>query len=126
MAKKIKGGAGIWYFPDGYLPKKTGRGLLEAHEALMILNVNDKPADVKLDLYFEDREPVTGIPVTVGARRVKCLRMDNPQDVGGHRIPALTQYSLRVRSNVNVVVQFGRLDSTQENLAYYVGVGYCE
>ena len=126
MAKKIKGGARIWYFPDGYLPAKTGGDSLEAHEALMILNVNDEPADVKIDLYFENREPITDIPVSVGARRVVCLRMDKPGDVAGHRIPALTQYALRVRSNVNVVVQFGRLDTAQENLAYYTGVGFCE
>lgn len=126
MKTKVKGGAKIWYFADGYLPKKTGHGSLKSHEALVILNVTDKPADVKLNLYFENKEPAMDISVIVGARRVKCLRMDNPKDIGGHRIPALTQYSLRVRSNVNVVVQFGRLDATQENLAYYVGVGYCE
>ncbi len=29
-------------------------------------------------------------------------------------------------SDINIVVQFGRLDTTQANMAYYVGVGYNE
>ena len=44
----------------------------------------------------------------------------------GLEIPAMTQYGLRVRSDVNIVAQFGRLDTTQANLAYYVNVGYHE
>ena len=39
-------------------------------------------------------------------------------------LPPLTQYALRVRSDVNLVVQFGRLDTTQTNLAYYANVGF--
>jgi len=62
--------------------------------------------------------------VTVGAERVRTLRLDHPQDLAGLSIPPLTQYSIRVRSNVKIVAQFGRLDTTQNNLAYYVGIGY--
>ena len=118
-------GAKVWCFPDGYLPKKNGDELLEPHEALMLMNVGDQPANVKLDIYFEDKDPVTDLPVAIGARRVKCLRLDRPGDVGGLEIPPLTQYALRVRSDRNIIAQFGRLDTTQANLAYYVGVGYC-
>ena len=121
-----KDGAKVWYFPDGYLPEKGGDGPMESHEGLMLLNVGDQPANVKLDIYFEDKDPVTNLPVTVGARRVKCLRLDHPNDIGGLEIQPLTQYAIRVRSDTNIVVQFGRLDTTQVNMAYYVGVGYCE
>ena len=120
------GGAKVWYFPDGYLPVKVGEGSLEAHEALMLLNVTGSPAQVVIDVYFEDRDPVTDIPVTVGAERVICLRMDMPEHIGGLSIPSMTQYALRVRSDVPIVVQFGRLDTTQPNLAYYSSMGYRE
>ena len=120
------GGAKVWYFPDGYLPVKVGEGRLEAHEALMLLNVTGSPAQVVIDVYFEDRDPVTDIPVTVGAERVICLRMDMPEHIGGLSIPSMTQYALRVRSDVPIVVQFGRLDTTQPNLAYYSSMGYRE
>lgn len=119
-------GAKTWYFPDGYLPEKLGNSRFEAHEALMLLNVMGIPAHVLLDFYFEDREPVMGVPVVVGAQRVVCLRMDKAADFGGPSIAPLVQYALRVRSDVNIVVQFGRLDTTQPNLAYYSSMGYCE
>lgn len=117
-------GAYRWFMPDGYLPENNTEGKLESHEALMILNTGPEPAHVLLDVYFEDRDPVKGIPVEVGAERVRCIRMDKPEQLGGLEIPPLTQYALRVRSDRKVVVQFGRLDATQPNLAYYGILAY--
>lgn len=44
--KALQGGARVWYFPDGYLPEKVGDGPLEGHEALMLLNTSEIPAEV--------------------------------------------------------------------------------
>ena len=120
-------GAKVWVFADGWLPRKTScPSGLEAHEALMILNTGSKTAHVKLDFYFDNKDPVKDVPVVVvAAERVVCLRLDHPDEIGGLVIPPMTQYALRVRSDVKVVVQFGRLDTTQNNLAYYINVGYC-
>jgi len=127
MTIPLRGGAKVWYFSDGYLPEKSaGEGSLEAHEALMLFNTNEEKADILIDVYFSNRAPVKGIPVTVEPERVKTLRLDHPRDLGGLTIPPMTQYALRIRSTVNIVVQFGRLDTTQSNLAYYIGVGYHE
>ena len=117
-------GARVWYFPDGYLPEKVGSGPKEAHEALMLLNPNPGPASVRLDFYFDDRNPVKDIPVEVGSERVKTLRLDHPEEIGGLQIPPLKQYAIRVRSDIPIVVQFGRVDTTQSNLAYYGCMGY--
>ena len=122
---KTNAGAKVWYFADGYLPEKIAEGSMEAHEALMLLNVNENPAQVKVDFYFEDRDPVKDIPVKIGSERVVCLHIDQPDDLNGFKIPTLTQYSIRVRSDIPIIVQFGRLDTTQTNMAYYVNVGYC-
>ena len=119
-------GANVWVFADGWLPKKTPCSSgLEAHEALMILNTGPAPAALKLDFYFDDKQPIKDISVAVAAERVVCIRLDHPQDIGGVELPVMTQYALRVRSDVPVVVQFGRLDTTQDNLAFYVNVGHC-
>lgn len=122
----MHGGAKIWYFPDGYLPEKSAAGKMEAHEALMLFNTREQEADVLVDVYFADRAPVKGKVVKIEPERIKTLRMDHPHDLGGLKIPPLTQYALRIRSNINIVAQFGRLDTTQVNMAYYVGVGYNE
>jgi hypothetical protein len=99
-------------------------GGLESHEALMILNTGESPANVSLDFYFDGKQPIKDIPVKVDPERVVSLRLDHPEEIGGVELPPLTQYALRVRSDVKVVVQFGRLDATQANLAYYVNVGF--
>ena len=119
-------GAKVWVFADGWLPEKSeGAGNLESHEALMIVNTGKSEANIKLDFYFDDRDPVKDIPVKVASQRVACLRLDHPDEIGGLEIPPVTQYALRVRSDVEIVVQFARLDTTQSNLAYYVNVGHC-
>lgn len=120
------GGAKTWYFPDGYLPEKTSGGRMEAHEALMLLNTGGNQAEVSIDIYFPDMPPVEGIPVTVPPERVVTIRMDHPAELNGIEIPPLTQYALRICSDVNLVAQFGRLDTTQSNMAYYTGAGYSE
>ena len=122
----MNGGRKTWYFPDGYLPEKADDGEMEAHEALMLFNTNEQEADVMIDIYFSDRDPVKDISLKVGAERIKTLRLDDPKDIGGLDIPTLTQYSIRVRSNINIVAQFGRLDTTQTNMAYYGCIGYSE
>lgn len=122
----IAGGKKTWYFADGYLPVKSTRGSMEAHEALMIFNTHEKAVDALIDIYYSDRPPVRNIPVTVPAERIITLRMDHPEDLAGNTIPEQTQYALRICASEPVVVQFGRLDTQQDNMAYYVGVGYSE
>jgi hypothetical protein len=120
-----RSGGKVWYFADGYLPEKRAIGGMEAHEALMLFNTNSVPANVTIDIYFSDADPFKGICVEVAPERVRTLRMDHPGDTGGMAIPPLTQYAIRVTSDVDIVVQFGRLDTTQENMSYYCGIGYC-
>ncbi|MBO5668121.1 MAG: hypothetical protein J6S43_04720 [Lentisphaeria bacterium] len=52
--------------------------------------------------------------------------MDHPEDLAGTVIPPLTQYALRITSELPVVCQFGRVDTTQNAMSYYVGVGHAE
>ena len=122
----MTGGKNVWYFADGYLPEKVNNGSMEAHEALMLFNTSTKPADVIIDIYYSDREPQKDIAVTVAPERIIALRMDNPEDLAGAVVPPLTQYAVRVRSSIPIVCQFGRLDTTQNAMAYYVGIGYAE
>lgn len=122
----MNGGAKVWYFPDGYLPEKSGDGVMEAHEALMLLNTMEQDADVRIDVYFSDQPPVMDIPIKIGAERIKTIRLDHSEDLVGLSIPTLTQYSLRIRSDRPIVAQFGRLDTTQNNMAYYGADGFHE
>lgn len=119
-------GARVWCFADGYLPEKGGDGTMEAHESVILLNTGDEPANVKIDFFFENQEPTRDVSIVIGARRIKSVRMDHPAEIGGLCIPTSTQYAILIRSDQKIVAQFGRLETKQANMAYYIGVGYCE
>lgn len=122
----LKRGATVWYFPDGYLPQKVNSGKMEGHEALVLLNTHETIAHVFVDFYFEDKPPVKGIDIHVHPERVLCIRLDHPEEIGEVVIPPLCQYSIRVRSDVTIIAQLGRLDTTQTNMAYYTTMGFFE
>jgi hypothetical protein len=120
------GGSKLWFVADGWLPlkEKSESAGYEGHEAIMILNCGDSPARVMMDVFFENREPAMDVPLLVPARRVKCFRMDHPEQIGGLKIDRLTQYALRFRCDSDVIVQYGRMDVTQQNLAYIGMMGF--
>ena len=113
-------GRTVWFFPDGDLPP-AGDGAMRGHESLIILNPNDQDAEVSLTLYFEQREPAVPPSLTVAARRVRCIRMDEP--LGTFQTP-YGQYALKVESTAPVICQIGRADVRQPNLAYYTVIGF--
>jgi len=115
-----------WYFADGYLPEKVNNGSMEAHEALMLFNTSKEAVTAKVHVFFSDREPLGPITLNVGAERVISVRLDKPEEMGGAVIPPLTQYALHIEADAPIICQFGRLDTTQNAMAYYVGVGYAD
>ncbi|WP_139995231.1 sensory rhodopsin transducer [Paenibacillus paridis] len=123
-----KEGAKNWYVIDGYLPYKgkIDHDSLEGHEAIMILNCHDTDAEIFMDIFYEDREPDRDIRLVAAARRVKCIRMDHPDEIGGIALDRQLQYSLRFKSDVDVIIQYGRMDIAQPNLAYIGMIGYSE
>lgn len=128
MSHNAHNGSKTWFVADGWLPlkEKTENAGLEGHEAIMILNCNKSKATVHMDVFYEDKEPVESTELTVPAQRVRCFRMDHPEEIGGLEIGRQDQYALRFRSDVEVIVQYGRLDVTQPNLAYIGCLGYAD
>ncbi|NLD58729.1 MAG: hypothetical protein GX647_03580 [Clostridiales bacterium] len=116
-------GKKVWFFPDGDRPP-LGDSAMKGHESYVVLNPNEADAHVEFTLYFEDREPIRSIRMTVGRERVKCFQTHNPDHFGVHTLPIATQYAAKVESDVPVIVQYGRLDERQVNLAYYTTMGY--
>jgi hypothetical protein len=123
-----KQGAKNWYIVDGYIPYKgkIDAANFEGHEAIMILNCQEMQADIWMDIYYEEREPDENIHIRVDSKRVKCIRMDHPEEIGGIQLERQLQYSLRFRSSIEVIIQYGRMDIAQPNLAYIGMMGYSE
>ena len=118
-------GKKYWIIPDCELPP-PGEGVMKGHESVIVVNDTDEVAVINVKLYFADRDSVKDITWHVGADRVRCFRMNNPDDMSGFIVPLETQYAMKLSSNVPVVVQYGRLDNRQVNLAYYTTLGYAE
>ena len=114
-----------WLIPDGELPQ-PGEGKAQGHESVIIVNDSDIDAEISVKLFFVDKDAYEDIKWTVKAGRVRCFRMNNLTDMCGFEVPFETQYAMKLTSNTNIVVQYGRLDNTQANLAFYTTLGYAE
>ncbi len=98
--------------PDAYLPEGSS-GTAVSHEASCLLNTSDEDAHVRFTFYFEDREPVGPIDLTLGARRTWHVRLDDPKQIGGIELPRGVPYAYAVESDVPIVVQHSRLDTSE-------------
>lgn len=116
-------GAKIWLIPDGFIPE-TSSGTQESHEAICVLNISGKDANLSISFYFEEREPIKDVPVTVPAERTRHVRTDLPEQIGGAEVPRGVPYAVRVESNVDVTVQHSRMDTTQEALSLMTTIAY--
>ena len=112
-----------WIVPDCELPPE-GEGVLKGHESVIIVNDTKKNAVIKVKLYFVDKEAYEDIVWEVEAQKVRCFRMNNVEDMCGFVVPMETQYAMKLESTQPIVVQYGRLDNRQTNLAYYTTLAY--
>lgn len=120
-------GAGkkIWILPDCELPRE-GEGTAKGHESVIVVNDSTEDAVISVKLFFTDKEAYEDIKWTVKAGQVRCFRTNKSDDMCGYIVPFETQYAMKLTSNCNIVVQYGRLDNTQSNLAFYTTLGYSE
>lgn len=112
----------LWYIPDGYIPE-TSSGSLTSHESICVLNCGGEEALLRINIFFEDREPLEDIMVVVPSRRTKHIRTSSLQR-DGRSIPAGVPYAIEVQSDVPVVVQYSRLDATQAENALMSVIAY--
>ncbi|MBQ9773357.1 MAG: hypothetical protein IJW30_01700 [Clostridia bacterium] len=112
-----------WIIPDCELPP-AGEGELKGHESVIIVNDNAEDVTIDVTLYFTDEPCYTDIRWTVKGKSVRCFRMNNVDDMCGYVVPLETQYAMKLESTGNIVLQYGRLDNRQTNLAYYTTLGF--
>ncbi|GAE36201.1 sensory rhodopsin transducer [Halalkalibacter akibai] len=104
-----------WYIPDGYIPPLSS-GDLVSHESICVLNCNNETAHLKVTIYFEDRPPLEEIPYEVKGKRTSHIRTSSLEK-DGEKIPVEVPYAIEVQSDIPIIVQYSRLDSTQKELA---------
>lgn len=106
-----------WAIAEGYIPGEglEGDRALISHETACLLNAQDEDAEVRITLYFTDREPVGPYKVKLAARRTLHLRFNDLEDP--EPVPRDTDYACVIESNVPIVVQHTRMDSRHPNIA---------
>lgn len=115
-------GEKIWYIPDGYIPEISS-GQLTSHESICVLNTSSEDALLRITIFFEDRDPMEDIMTVVPARRTKHIRTSSLQQEG-KPIPVGVPYAIEVKSDVPIIVQYSRLDSTQAENALMSVMAY--
>lgn len=119
-------GKKIWAVAEGYIPEgSTGKEPeFTSHETICILNTNDAEANIRIMIYFADRDPVGPYLVKVPAKRTRHVRFNNLQDPVP--IPKGVDYSSHIESDIPVVIQHTRLDSRQSENALLSTIAYSE
>ncbi|MEO7986449.1 MAG: sensory rhodopsin transducer [Gemmatimonadales bacterium] len=113
-----------WIIADGYIPpQSTGdTRQLVSHDAICILNAGDRDGQVRIMIYFADREPAGPYRFTVAARRTRHVRFNELSDPAP--VPRDTDYASVIESDVPIVVQHTRLDSRQQALALMTTIAF--
>ena len=115
-------GKKTWMIADGYYDSTFNKQV--SHDAVCVLNTSDSDAIITMTLYFEDREPVGDYVAACNAGRTHHIRMDKLKNKDGISVPKDVPYAILVESNVNVVVQYSRLDTAQAELALMTTIAY--
>lgn len=110
MTQKAKGHT-LWYIPDGYIPPLSS-GVLTSHESICVLNANEEAANLKVTIFFEDRDPIEDVPVRVEGRRTAHVRTSSLKK-DGQSIPPGVPYAMEIQSDIPIIVQYSRMDTTQ-------------
>lgn len=103
----------VWAIAEGFIPS-YGNGpapQFTSHEAACILNASAHNANVKIWIYFSDRDPIGPFKILVPAMRTKHLHFNDLREP--EPIPVDTDYASVIESDVPIVVQHSRLDSRQ-------------
>jgi len=122
LPKSLSHGHTYWVIPDGYIPPDSS-GALESHESICVLNTGGEDATLEITIYFEDRDPLEHMQAEVPARRTKHIRTASLR-AGEESIPSGVPYAITVSSNVPVIIQYSRLDTTQPELALMSVMAY--
>ena len=116
-------GKNIWLIADGFMSNtKTDKNV--SHEAVCVLNLSGEKATVKITVYFEDEEPLTGFSAVCENDRTNHIRLDKIVNDKGQKIPKEKPYALLIESDRPVVCQHTRLDVTAPDMTLMTTIAY--
>ena len=125
-------GKKIWIFPDAFLPAKghhykiTKNDDQFGHESLCMLNSSNNDALLNISFYYEDRDPIENYEHTLKAKRSLHLRLDKIKLFNNQKLLTEVPYSIILKSNIKIVAQLSRLDTTSDHNSLMTSLGWGE
>ena len=122
-------GKKIWIFPDAYLPatgnpyKTSSSGDQYSHESLCIVNYSLTNANLVVDFLYEDEKPIENYKTIIEAKKSLHLRLDNIK-IKGMNLPREKPYSIVLKSDIKIVAQLSRLDTTSQYNSFMTAMGW--
>lgn len=101
-----------WWIPDCYWPEDSSPGAYPSHESICVINAGERDAVIRLTFYFEDAPPCQA-DAACPAERTRHIRLDRLlRDDGTPLLPRGTPYAARLESDMPLIVQYSRCDSS--------------
>jgi hypothetical protein len=112
-----------WVFAAGHIPLlSTGKEpAFTSHDKIAILNTSGRDAEIELQIFYEDMDPVVDHKINVKARRVRKIKFNDLIDP--LPIPLDTPFGFILTSDTEVIVQFSRMDTRGKGVAGFCATG---
>lgn len=107
-------GRKVWVVPGGQIPLRSSgpEPASTSRDELHVLNAGKTRAELEITIYYTDRDPVGSYRLAIEPCRLRCVRFNDLIDPAA--LPLDTPYAAVIRSDVPVVIQFSRLDTSRE------------
>ena len=115
-----------WAFSAGHIPlRSTGKEpAFTSHDKISVLNTSDSEAEIRITVFYEDKSPVKDHSITIPPRRVRKIKFNDLIDP--LPIPLDEPFGFVVQSNIPVIVQFSRMNTSSRNLAMFCATPYAK
>jgi hypothetical protein len=114
-----------YYIPDAYL-RSQSRGNTQSHESVCVLNTSCQAANLSMVMYFQDQDKLGGFHRVIEPERTLHIRVDHLKNAEGTTVPKDKPYAIVVESDIPVMVQYTRVDTSQPELALMTTMVYAE
>ena len=80
-------------------------------------------ANLSIDFLYEDDDPIENYKTTISIKRSLHLRLDKIE-IKGEKLPREKPYSIILKSDIKVVAQLSRLDTTSQYNSFMTSLGW--
>lgn len=119
-------GEKLWIIPGGLIPSLSHGPEPEctSRDVIAVLNTNDSDVKLEIWIYYEHSTPIGPHEIFVEARRCRKIWLNNL--IEPEAIPLNIPYSIEVRANQPVVIQFTRQDTSFSERTQTGTIAYAE